>query len=74
MGNAAGSDDGWNFRGCGAAQTTGGVGYARLAKATWLDLVNRPDPVNDPARFLECGVADFIPCGCLPFAKADDVA
>jgi putative chitinase len=73
MGNAAGSDDGWNFRGRGAAQTTGREGYARLAKATGLDVVNHPDLVNDPAHFLECGVADFIRCGCLPFAKADDV-
>ena len=32
MGNAAGSDDGWNFRGRGAAQTTGREGDARLAK------------------------------------------
>jgi putative chitinase len=73
MGNAAGSDDGWNFRGRGAAQTTGREGYTRLAKATGLDLVNHPDLVNDPRRFLECGVADFVLCGCLPFARADDV-
>jgi putative chitinase len=73
MGNAAGSDDGWTFRGRGASQTTGREGYARLAKATGLDLVNHPDLVNDPQRFLECGVADFILCGCLPFARADDV-
>src|SRR3954452_24093928 len=73
MGNAAGSDDGWKFRGRGAAQTTGREGYARLAKATGLDLVNHPDLVNDPRRFLECGVADFVLCGCLPFAKVDDV-
>src|SRR3954454_11146915 len=73
MGNAAGSDDGWNFRGRGAAQTTGREGYARLAKATGLDLEHFPDLVNDPQRFLECGVADFILCGCLPFARADDV-
>jgi putative chitinase len=73
MGNAVGSDDGWNFRGRGASQTTGREGYARLAKATGLDLVNHPDLVNDPSRFLECGVADFVLCGCLPFAKADDV-
>lgn len=73
MGNAAGSDDGWNFRGRGAAQTTGREGYARLARATGLDLVHFPDLVNDPPCFLECGVADFILCGCLPFAKADDV-
>ena len=73
MGNASGSDDGWNFRGRGASQTTGREGYARLAKATGLDLVNHPDLVNDPKRFLECGVADFILCGCMRFAKADDV-
>ena len=36
-------------------------------------VVNHPDLVNDPRRFLECGVADFVLCGCLPFAKADDV-
>lgn len=73
MGNAKGSDDGWNFRGRGASQTTGREGYTRLVKATGLDLVNHPDLVNDPQRFLECGVADFILCGCLPFAKKDDV-
>jgi putative chitinase len=73
MGNAVGSDDGWNFRGRGASQTTGREGYARLAKATGLDVLSHPDLINDPARFLECGVADFVLCGCLPFAKADDV-
>lgn len=73
MGNRLGSDDGWTFRGRGAAQTTGREGYQRLAKATGLDVVKRPELVNDPGYFLECGVADFINCGCLPFAKADDV-
>jgi len=73
MGNAAGSDDGWNFRGRGAVQTTGREGYQRLAKATGLDVVKHPELVNDPRYFLACGVADFINCGCLRFAKADDV-
>ena len=73
MGNAAGSDDGWRFRGRGAVQTTGRDGYRRLAAATGLDVVGNPDLVNDPAHFLACGVADFIHCGCLPFAQADDV-
>jgi putative chitinase len=73
MGNAPGSDDGYNFRGRGASQTTGREGYQRLARATGLDVVNHPEIVNDPRYFLLCGVADFINCGCLPFAKADDV-
>jgi putative chitinase len=73
MGNQNGSDDGWIFRGRGAAQTTGREGYQRLAKATGLDVVGDPDLVLSPEHFLECGVADFINCGCLPFALADDV-
>ncbi|MFC0241239.1 glycoside hydrolase family 19 protein [Rhodopseudomonas telluris] len=73
MGNAPGSDDGWRYRGRGAAQTTGREGYARLAALTGLDLVGDPDLVNDPRYFLLCGVADFVACGCVSFAKADDV-
>jgi putative chitinase len=73
MGNAQGSDDGWNFRGRGAVQTTGREGYARLAKATGLDVVAHPELVIDPRYFLLCGAADFINCGCLPCALNDDV-
>jgi putative chitinase len=73
LGNRAGSNDGWSYRGRGASQTTGRAGYARLADATGLDLLNNPDLVNDSNNFMECGVADFIICGCLPCAKADDV-
>ncbi|NVN86999.1 MAG: glycoside hydrolase family 19 protein [Rhodopseudomonas sp.] len=73
MGNRSGSDDGWNFRGRGASQTTGREGYERLARATGLDVVANPDLVLDPKYFLLCGVADFVNCGCLPFAEADDI-
>ena len=73
MGNRAGSDDGWNFRGRGASQTTGREGYERVRKATGLDVVAHPEWLIDPRYFLLCGVSDFINCGCLPFAKADDV-
>lgn len=73
MGNAVGSDDGWRFRGRGAVQTTGREGYRRVAALTGLDLIGNPDLINEPQHFLECGVADFILCGCLPFAKADDI-
>ncbi len=73
MGNALNSEDGWNFRGRGGSQVTGREGYAKLAQLTGLDLLNNPDLVNDPAHFLECAVADFILCGCLPFAQHDDV-
>lgn len=72
MGNT-GPDDGWKFRGRGASQTTGREGYAKLSAKTGLDLINHPELLNDPKFFLECGVADFILCGCLPYARADDV-
>jgi putative chitinase len=73
MGNAVGSDDGWNFRGRGGSQTTGREGYERVKKATGLDVVAHPEDLIDPRYFLTCAVSDFINCGCLPFAKADDI-
>lgn len=73
MGNAIGSDDGWNFRGRGGSQTTGREGYERVKKQTGLDVVAKPDILVDPKYFLECAVSDFVNCGCLPYAKADDV-
>jgi putative chitinase len=73
MGNRPGTDDGFNFRGQGFSQTTGRDEYDRLGKMVGLDLVNHPELLLDPAHFLECGVANFVLCGCLPFAKADDV-
>lgn len=73
MGNRVGSDDGYNFRGRGGSQTTGREGYERVAKQTGLDVVNNPDILIDPQHFLECSVSDFINCGCMPFAVADDV-
>ncbi len=73
MGNRTGSDDGWNFRGRGGAQTTGREGYQRVKTATGLDVIAHPELLIDPAHFLNCAVSDFINCGCLPYAKADDV-
>lgn len=73
MGNRKGTDDGWNFRGRGLSQTTGRDGYRELGDRTGIDLINNPDAVNDPSHALECGVADFVLCGCLDPAKQDDV-
>ncbi len=74
MGNAPPpSDDGYNFRGRGLSQVTGRDGYSALAKATGLDLTNNPGLLSAPEYALECGVADFILCGCLPFAEKGDV-
>lgn len=67
------SDDGWNYRGRGLSQTTGKEGYETLAKKTGFDLINHPELLSDPDHALECGVADFVICGCLPWAERDNV-
>ncbi len=73
MGNRSGTDDGWNYRGRGATQTTGHDGYALLGTHMDIDLLGNPDLVNDAALFLECGLADFTICGCMPYARADNI-
>jgi putative chitinase len=74
MGNAPPpSDDGYNYRGRGLSQCTGKEGYQKLAAKTGIDVINDPDLLSAPATALECGVADFVLCGCLPFAEKDDV-
>jgi len=73
MGNGVGTDDGWNYRGRGGSQTTGRVGYERVKKQTKLDVLTNPDILIAPETFLLCAVSDFINCGCLPYAKKDDI-
>ncbi len=73
MGNEPGTDDGWNFRGRGLSQVTGREGYQKLSDKTGLDIILNPDLVSQPDTALECGVADFILCGCVPFAEQDDI-
>src|SRR5271165_5500454 len=73
MGNVVGSNDGWTFRGRGGSQLTGRDAYAKLGATLKLDLLGNPGLVNAPENFLACAVADFLQCGCLPFAFADDV-
>lgn len=79
MGNAPPpSDDGYNFRGKGLSQVTGREGYQKLQDFLKehnvdLDIMEDSDLIVDPNYTLECGVADWIVCGCLPFAQRDDI-
>jgi putative chitinase len=74
MGNRLESEDGWNYRGRGGSQVTGRNGYTELGEKVGLPLIAQPDLVNNPQHFLECAVADFIICNCLPSAAHDDVS
>ena len=74
MGNAPPpSTDGWVFRGQGLSQCTGKDEYEALGKKVGVDLVANPGWLVDPLHALECGIADFVLCGCLPFAEKGDI-
>lgn len=79
MGNAPPpSDDGFVHRGAGLSQVTGVDGFkilqAMLDKHNaGFDVLAEPELIIDPAHTLECGVADWLACGCLPFAERDDL-
>jgi|SRR5882762_2261256 len=73
MGNRPGTDDGWNYRGRGPAQTTGREAYGQLGELMKIDLLNHPELINTPEHFLECGIVDFVViCKCLIYAERDD--
>ncbi len=73
MGNRVGTDDGWNYRGRGPAQTTGREAYGHLGELMKLDLINHPELINTKEHFLEAGLVDFVTiCGCLTYAERDD--
>jgi putative chitinase len=79
MGNAPlPSDDGCRYVGAGLSQVTGKDGIAKLQ--TFLaehgadfNVIDDPELIVDPDHTLECGIADWIVCGCLPHALADDI-
>jgi len=72
------SDDGYNYRGRGLSQVTGRYGYTALqkeltAKGYEIDIIDNPGFISDPSYAMICGVADFVLCGCLPFAERGDI-
>lgn len=79
MGNAPPpSDDGWLRRGAGMSQVTGLDGDTALQKkldemGAGFSILDNPELIVDPDHTLECGVADWVVCGCLPFAGRDDI-
>ena len=73
MGNAPyPSHDGSTYIGRGLSQVTGKEGYQKLATMTGIDVIAHPEYLSDPKYVLLLGVADFILCGCLPYAVNGD--
>jgi putative chitinase len=79
MGNAPPpSTDGFDFRGAGLSQVTGREGFASLQKKldtmnAGFSIVDDPELITNPALTFECGIADWLTCGCLPYAERDDI-
>lgn len=79
MGNAPPpSTEGYDRRGGGLSQVTGHDGFAKLndflkLHGATFDVMENPELIIDPAHTLECGVADWLICGCLSHAEADDI-
>jgi putative chitinase len=73
MGNAVGTDDGFNFRGRGLLQITGKESYENIGKLTGLDLIQNPDLANRPDTALEVAACEFEYLKCLPPCDADDI-
>jgi putative chitinase len=73
MGNAPGSDDGFNYRGRGLLQITGRASYRRIGSLVSVDLENRPELAAAPSIALDIAACEFKQLGCLPHADRDDV-
>ncbi|MBR0684422.1 glycoside hydrolase family 19 protein [Bradyrhizobium manausense] len=73
MGNRAGTDDGFDYRGRGCLQLTGRESYASIGSLCGLDLVANPDLVSDPADALVVAAAEFVGNGCLTWCDHDNV-
>lgn len=73
MGNAVGTDDGYNYRGRGLLQITGKESYENIGNLTGLDLVNKPDLAYSASTALEVAACEFEKLGCLPACDNDDI-
>lgn len=67
MGNAAGSDDGWTFRGGGMMQTTGREGYRKMG------FEDNPGALRSPKTAFLTAVREWHNRKCNAMADRDDV-
>lgn len=73
MGNRPGTDDGFNYRGRGPLQLTGGADYKELGDLIGLPLYERPELAAEPGPGIEIAAAEFKRNGCLPFCDQDNI-
>jgi putative chitinase len=73
MGNRAGTDDGWNYRGRGLIDITGATMYERVGKAAGLDLKANPGLASAPDSALAAAAALWMESNANRFADHDEI-
>jgi putative chitinase len=73
MGNASGTDDGWNFRGRGLIQITGRNAYEGVGKAAGIDLLGNPNLACASGSALLVAAACWREIGANAYADKDDI-
>jgi predicted chitinase len=74
LGNRAGSDDGWIYRGGGFMQTTGRANYAEKGELTGFSLEEKPELLRDPDTAFVVACKEWEVRKCNEAADRDDVA
>lgn len=72
LGNSQ-AGDGWRFRGRGAKQATGRTNYGKVSQVTGLDVLARPELLEDPDTGMKAACIYWQERGCNALADADDV-
>lgn len=73
MGNAVGSDDGWNFRGRGLMQITGRYSYKHYGDKLGVNLIGDPTLAYSAAWCLKIAAEEWVESKCTPAADNDDI-
>lgn len=73
LGNSPNNNDGYNYRGRGAIQITGKVKYEKTGKQLSLDLVNKPELLEQPDTALLASFYEWNNEQLNPLADKDDV-
>jgi len=73
MGNRAGTDDGFHFRGRGCLQLTGRDSYDAIGRSCRLVLVDNPDLATASNNVLLIAATEFVKLGCLADCDLDNV-
>jgi putative chitinase len=68
-----GPNEGWNYRGRGAKQTTGRTNYTDVKNVTGIDVVTNPELLEDPDMGMRAACIFWTNKNCNKWADKDDI-